>query len=538
MTNPVNLNLDSIERLKSLPGVGEILASVIIEKRKERTWTRKNLAELDRPGRASALLLPHICFETQELEGAVGGSITPKRKVSARKEPEARDEYPYNPWQDPSLAKPEPEHKEWEESNIGFGRRGYDEIRYVPSPARWGPEKRRSGEDISDMGRYREENSDMGRDREEKSGCGRHENWRGMSIETSEKKILNYKRRFERRASEQYLAEGRRMSGARPRDRRLGGEEEMDVRERVKHTLPAALAFSGEEKGVIWEVFIEDFFTFLDLQKVASEEAIYYYLRMALKGRAKERLQVLLKYGIREPFFLLEKLNERYATPDRATTARSTLWQMAQEPEQTDEEWANCVEKAVFEAFPDVPPDFLNEVIIDRFTSGLNEERVHQHATALKFESMSEAMAAVRKFRQSRKLITRTRAVRTVTFQEPNEIKEKNENPELTRLVKDLTQTIANQNRESQDRFKTIEKKLEETTERLSRLDMRQEASRTSGGAGEGNKGLRDRSASPSPSTGRSRSASPLRCYKCQGLGHIASVCPSKGISSGNGARG
>ena len=58
MTNPVNLNLDSIERLKSLPGVGEILASVIIEKRRERPWTRKNLAELDRPGRASALLLP------------------------------------------------------------------------------------------------------------------------------------------------------------------------------------------------------------------------------------------------------------------------------------------------------------------------------------------------------------------------------------------------------------------------------------------------------------------------------------------------
>ena len=37
IANPVNLNLDNLERLKTLPWVGKILAAVIVEKKKRVT---------------------------------------------------------------------------------------------------------------------------------------------------------------------------------------------------------------------------------------------------------------------------------------------------------------------------------------------------------------------------------------------------------------------------------------------------------------------------------------------------------------------
>ena len=276
---------------------------------------------------------------------------------------------------------------------------------------------------------------------------------------------------------------------------RNGGEQWGEGNSVERVNLPTHIAFSGENLGE-WESFREDFTIFLEINQIRNADMKYCLLRQALRGPAKDRLQTILKFGNKDPDFLLEKLAERYANPRKSQSARLSLFQMKQPKDTSDENWANIVEKAVFSAFPDFPPDLLNEFVIERFCSSLNEEAVHMHMTSLKFSTMAQALGAVRQFRESRRLLRDSR-LRVVSFPEDipehqvkvSKVEPATETAELKDLVLDLTK-------------------------RLAKIEL---------AFGRGRALERDFT----PSRDRSRSKSPVRCYNCGGIGHISHDCTS-----------
>ena len=128
--------------------------------------------------------------------------------------------------------------------------------------------------------------------------------------------------------------------------------------------------------------------------------------------------------------------------------------------------------------------------------------------TSLKFKSMSEALAASRQFRESRKMISHNRT-RSVCFLNPAAGKDS-----MVRNVKSEEAVGNVTSLEFQELKKLVldlSKKIDEK-DRMSRRDF--------------SPGRNARSPV------RSRSGSPIRCYNCGGMGHIASKCPS--VNSGN----
>ena len=134
------------------------------------------------------------------------------------------------------------------------------------------------------------------------------------------------------------------------------------------------------------------------------------------------------------------------------------------------------------------------------------------HMTSLKFTTMADALAASRQFRESRKMLTQTKALRSVTFRE--DVKTEAPAEAAVRTIHKETDM-----HELKELLVSLGRKIEQGFERRTRRDSTDSGDWKSG------------TARRSPSRSRTPSPSRTRCFRCQGWGHLARDCPSPGTS-------
>ena len=271
-----------------------------------------------------------------------------------------------------------------------------------------------------------------------------------------------------------------------------------------KVSLPATIKFTGEGKDKSWEVFLAEFLTFLDGQRIEDFRGFYYYLSLAVQGTAAEQLQLIMSHKVYSKEFILEKMAERYANHELAQAARYKFLQLEQTEEESDEAFASQVYQTCHRAFPFATPKDMESIVIDRFCSGLKDIECRQHMTSLNFVTMADTSAALRKFKQA-KLISQapkdqpSKSVRKVSFGVSDRDKEMEELRALVnQLSLDLKATTASQ--------------------------------KTTSDSGSSYR----RNTSISPSRGRSRSPSPHPCFNCGQVGHRWRQCPQEYKQQGN----
>ena len=271
-----------------------------------------------------------------------------------------------------------------------------------------------------------------------------------------------------------------------------------------KVSLPATIKFTGEAKDKSWEVFLAEFLTFLDGQRIEDFRGFYYYLSLAIQGNAAEQLQLIMTHRIYSKEFILEKMAERYANHELAQAARYKFLQLSQAEDETDEAFASQVYQTCHKAFPFATPKDMESIVIDRFCSGLHDIPCRQHMTSLNFGTMAETSAALRKFKQA-KLIAQApvqssaKSVRKVSFGLSDR---EQEIQELKALVNQLS------------------------------LDLKATAASKSTNPDTGSSYRRNPSISPSRA--RSRSPSPHPCFNCGQIGHRWRQCPQEYKKQGN----
>ena len=211
-------------------------------------------------------------------------------------------------------------------------------------------------------------------------------------------------------------------------------------------SLPSAITFEGASGT--WERFEMDLQAFFRVYRIRENESKIFSLQVALKGPARKHLMTVQKLGIHDFDYILSKLRERYKKKEHTSSAKLTLYRMKQPADTSDEQWANEVEEAVFLAMPEIPAQFLERQVIDRFCSSLNNEALHMHMTAHHFMTMAEALDAASQFRESQTFWTQQRAVRTVSFQAEEEPRVRTLQPPRTEIESargNSEQTVTNE---------------------------------------------------------------------------------------------
>ena len=78
---------------------------------------------------------------------------------------------------------------------------------------------------------------------------------------------------------------------------------------------------------------------------------------------------------------------------------------LRQGTEETDADWSERVMSVGYEAFKGLATDFIEEEIVRRFTSGLNDKDAAEHVLNSFPRTLEEAQQMTRKFRDNRKAI-------------------------------------------------------------------------------------------------------------------------------------
>lgn len=271
-------------------------------------------------------------------------------------------------------------------------------------------------------------------------------------------------------------------------------EADSEEEQQPRKAPPAAKLPYFEGKTGEWATFI---FLFREMARIGkwTQREKYDRLFGALRGKAITYVYSRPRGERSDYYTLRNSLNQRYGLTELPSTARRHLQTMRQEEAETLEDFADRVLQKAVEGFPDMPEEYIQVLATETFLRGCKDKTVAYAASERKPVNVYEAMQEMRDAGANLKLFGRASnlVARQVTFRDSDD-DEKRKRHDLS----------------------------EEQKELLGLLKTFLASTRTEKS---GNQAVATSPIRPTPYAARSRSPSPMRCYKCQEVGHAARDC-------------
>ena len=128
-----------------------------------------------------------------------------------------------------------------------------------------------------------------------------------------------------------------------------------------------------------------------------SETESKYYLMWSLEGKALDFFTItttdIEKYSFHR---IIKRLETRFGVKELTETSKAKFRQAYQKPEESLEDWADCVMTLATPAFVDFPDEYLNTEAIAKFCQGCSVKDAAKHACFEHPTAMEEALNLVK----------------------------------------------------------------------------------------------------------------------------------------------
>ena len=224
----------------------------------------------------------------------------------------------------------------------------------------------------------------------------------------------------------------------------------------------------------------------------------------------------------------MTKLEKRFGNKPQPDTAQDQLSNSRQLQDEKIEDWADRVQQLAARAYPNLPEDHMTKQAIKRICHGCLDKEAGQHVVHLNLPSVELVVDKIKSYQYNHKSIYTgyhhsKKDVREISLSPMNDSdsSDYDDEPKVrqTRFTRSSGRT-QDQGRSrdldsSKSKIDTLTKEVNDLKGDIKSLVKHLET-------------LRSRSPVPSNIQTRSRSPSPVQCFKCQGQGHYARDCPSK----------
>ena len=208
-----------------------------------------------------------------------------------------------------------------------------------------------------------------------------------------------------------------------------------------------------------------------------------------------------------------KKFRARFWPQEPSQTVRSQLKVLKQQPEETLEEFAEKCQQLATDAWGATNPEMTEQSALDAFLHGLLDTEAAYSALDKEPANLDEALEFTKRAMHNLKALlgNRGRTVRTVSFAEGDTTEEKQ-----IRVVR----TDGAVQNPAEERISRMEESMAETKTQIDQiLKLLQNQN--------GNQGQSNQGVSKSYANSPRRSGTPIRCYRCQELGHGFRECKS-----------